>query len=104
MKKIIANVLVFVLTLTSIPTFADDNHGGGGGGGGGGGAAILGIAVAGLLIWALSGKKPETLNGEKNSASQDLPSANSNSMTGNKDVNQDKQPVDGIGANKKLEY
>lgn len=103
MKKIIANVLVFVLTLTSIPTFADDDHGGGGGGGGGG-AAILGIAVAGLLIWALSGKKPETLNAEKKGVSQDSPSANSNSMTGNKDLNQDKQPVDGIGANKKLEF
>ncbi len=104
MKKIITRVLVFVMTLTSLPTFADDDHGGGGGGGGGGAGAILGIAAVGLLVWALSGKKPETLGGEKMSSAREMPTANPNSNSDLKDTNQDKSLVDGIGANKKLEY
>ena len=101
MKKNIAKVLVCSLVIASSSTYADDDHGGGGGGGSGGAGVLLGVAAVGLIIWALSGKKPESIGGDSKDAA-------TNQTTSSPSMSQDKETApsasDGIGSNKKLEY
>lgn len=100
MKKIIVKVLVCSLVIASSSTYADDDHSSSGGGGGGAGV-LLGVAAVGLIIWALSGKKPESIGGGNKDTVI-------NQTTSSPSISQDKEVTpsasDGIGSNKKLEY
>lgn len=101
MKKIIVKVLVCSLVIASSSTYADDDHSSSGGGGGGGAGVLLGVAAVGLIIWALSGKKPESIGGGNKDTVI-------NQTTSSPSISQDKEVTpsasDGIGSNKKLEY